>query len=104
MFNMSGWKTWSGGGIFILVGFGGLCIELANAIATNDFGGLSIEKYTGLIGFGLSTWGIGHKVEKAGIMDKPKKVTIKKTELEGMLRKMVEAINIESQRGENRNV
>ena len=57
---MKGWKTWAGGGALIFTGIGIFfdCVVSGNYTELNE----AIP----MIGLGLATFGIGHKVEKAG--------------------------------------
>ena len=57
---MSGWKTWAGGIGLIASGVG----MIAQTIASDEFDMNKIYAGIALIGAGLSTIGVGHKIEK----------------------------------------
>lgn len=56
---MTGWKTWAGGAGMILSGLA----MVATAVSQGTLDG--IQEGVALIGAGLGTIGIGHKIEKA---------------------------------------
>jgi hypothetical protein len=65
---MTGWKTW-GAGIGQMLG--GISLMIAGIVA-EIIDVTKIAAGWAMVMLGLGTLGIGHKVEKAGILDAPK--------------------------------